>query len=226
MTESRKHSQHGPWARWVRQAVIALGLSALLVLSFHSASFSFRGNSNGSARHDHPVTAAASVTDSMTIDAQIGASLPILPSAAASTKPQPGRPDPADPANRQQTSLEAAAGNEHPIKSAPTPQGPPPQLRGPIPPSKVFPGGTTNIGGCLAEYGDNGQCLPVVPPSHTRHIRDAGSAGNTPNATEHRWSCGEVRKYFRAGLAVRQAGIDPQGLDTNGDGRACGPADR
>lgn len=226
MTEPRRHSQRGQWARWVRQAVIALGLSALLLLSFHSASFSFRDDSNGPAGHDHPVAAVASVTDSLTNDAQMRASLPITSSAAATTKPQPGRPDTADPANRQQISLEAAAGNEHPIKSPPSPQGPPPQLRGAIPPSQVFPGGTTNIGGCLAEYGENGQCLPVVPPSHTRHIRDAASAGNNPSATEHRWSCGEVRKYFRAGLAVRQAGIDPQGLDTNGDGRACGPADR
>jgi hypothetical protein len=52
------------------------------------------------------------------------------------------------------------------------------------------------------------------------------AAGGNPNSMEHRWSCGELRKYFKDGVPVRQKGTDPQSLDTNGDGKACSAGDR
>ncbi|WP_427174942.1 hypothetical protein [Arthrobacter sp. 92] len=35
----------------------------------------------------------------------------------------------------------------------------------------------------------------------------------------------EVREYFKDGLIVRKPNVDPQNLDTNKDGPACGPGD-
>lgn len=80
-------------------------------------------------------------------------------------------------------------------------------------------------GGCLAEYGETGQCLPAVPPSLAKHVRDMEKAGQDVSSMPHHWDCAEVRTVFPEGIAVRQAGVDPQGLDTDGDGTACGPGD-
>lgn len=94
---------------------------------------------------------------------------------------------------------------------------------------KVTPGtilgATTSLGGCLRPYGDAGQCLPSVPPSLARHVQEMKDAGLDPASMPHTWSCGEVRKYFKNGVSVRQTGVDPQELDANEDGIACGPGD-
>lgn len=86
-------------------------------------------------------------------------------------------------------------------------------------------GASPSPGGCLPEYGDDGQCLPTVPPSLSRHIKDMADAGLDTASMPHDWTCSEVRQYFRDGLTVRSAGVDPQALDSNADGMACGPAD-
>ncbi|GLI25901.1 hypothetical protein ARHIZOSPH14_01430 [Agromyces rhizosphaerae] len=80
--------------------------------------------------------------------------------------------------------------------------------------------GDTGYGGCLVEYGENGQCLPTIPPSLTGHVSEMLEAGLDPSDMYHPWTCTEVREYFPDGIAVRQ-GVDPQGLDPDGDGTAC-----
>jgi hypothetical protein len=97
--------------------------------------------------------------------------------------------------------------------------------RGAIDPGQVLSDGNLSLGGCLPQYGAAGQCLPAVPPSLSRHLRDMKDAGLDPASMPHPWSCGEVREYFKKGLPVRQPNVDPQKLDANKDGVACGPAD-
>jgi hypothetical protein len=97
--------------------------------------------------------------------------------------------------------------------------------RGAIDPGQVLSDGNLSLGGCLPQYGAAGQCLPAVPPSLSRHLRDMKDAGLDPTSMPHPWSCGEVREYFKKGLPVRQPNVDPQKLDANKDGVACGPAD-
>lgn len=82
-----------------------------------------------------------------------------------------------------------------------------------------------DLGGCRTEYGVAGQCLTVVPPSFAEHAADMRAAGLGPAAMSHPWSCTEVRTLFPDGIAVRAPGIDPLGLDADGDGLGCGPAD-
>jgi hypothetical protein len=82
-----------------------------------------------------------------------------------------------------------------------------------------------SLGGCLKEYGDAGQCLTVVPPSLAEHIQQMKDAGLDPASMPHNWSCAEVRVYFPKGITVRQPGVDPQHLDANRDGTACGAGD-
>jgi hypothetical protein len=50
-------------------------------------------------------------------------------------------------------------------------------------------------------------------------------AGIDPSTMSHDWSCAELRTYFPTGIAVREPGVDPAHLDTDGDGVACGPND-
>lgn len=95
---------------------------------------------------------------------------------------------------------------------------------GKVAPGAVL-GATTSLGGCLREYGDAGQCLPSVPPSLAGHLQEMKEAGLDPASMPHTWTCGEVRKYFKSGVPVRQAGVDPQKLDVNADGIACGSGD-
>lgn len=97
--------------------------------------------------------------------------------------------------------------------------------RGPIDPAEVKGGSDATLGGCLVEYGANGQCLPVIPPSAADHAQQMRASGLDPLQMAHPWDCSEVREMFSAGLDVRQEGVDPQKLDTNGDGTACGPGD-
>lgn len=223
MTEPRRP---GRPARWARNGFITMGLTALLALSYHSA---VGASPNTATEHaGHALPAVASEQRPLSSQVQQRPGLPELPPAADNGAAQPGPADAAHPGNRQQVSLEEAAGREHPIGSAGqgAPQGPPPQLREPVLPSQVLESGATGFGGCLQEYGENGQCVPVVPPSLGQHVRDMKAAGGNPNSMEHRWSCGELRKYFKDGVPVRQKGTDPQSLDTNGDGKACSAGDR
>jgi hypothetical protein len=67
-------------------------------------------------------------------------------------------------------------------------------------------------GGCVTGYGDPGQCLPVVPPSHAAH----GMVGT--------WTCRETRTIFVKGIKV-DPGKDTLKLDSNKDGVACGEGD-
>lgn len=97
--------------------------------------------------------------------------------------------------------------------------------RGPVDPNQVLTDVSEGLGGCLIEYGADGQCLPGVPPSMGAHIKQMRDAGMDPSTMPHSWACREARIYFPKGIAVRQAGIDPQRLDTNGDGTACGTGD-
>lgn len=96
-----------------------------------------------------------------------------------------------------------------------------PGARGPIDPAALLSG--DSFGGCLIEYGDNGQCLTVYPPSEAGHVQDMLDAGEDPALMEHDWTCGELVRYFPEGITVRQPGIDPQGLDDDLDGTACEP---
>jgi hypothetical protein len=74
----------------------------------------------------------------------------------------------------------------------------------------------SNRGGCLPDYGRQGQCLPAVPPSHAQHAdHDMTSA----------WTCAEVRAGFPQGIALTKRGVDPLNLDRDGNGIACSPRD-
>jgi hypothetical protein len=97
--------------------------------------------------------------------------------------------------------------------------------RGAIDPASVLADGQLSLGGCLPEYGAAGQCLPAVPPSMSAHLQDMKAAGLDPASMKHSWSCDEVNRYFHSGLPLRTSAVDPQRLDTNNDGVACGPGD-
>lgn len=97
--------------------------------------------------------------------------------------------------------------------------------RGPVDPADVLSGASMSLGGCLPQYGAPGQCLPAVPPSLSQHLKEMKDAGRDPGSMPHSWICPEVRTYFKDGLPVRRAHVDPQKLDANRDGVACGPAD-
>lgn len=73
--------------------------------------------------------------------------------------------------------------------------------------------GSGDGAGCLGNYGEPGQCVPIIPPSHEGHT----------GHTEHQWTCSEMRTLFPQGVKV--VGGDPQNLDTNGDRIACGKGD-
>ncbi|MGG7652443.1 MULTISPECIES: hypothetical protein [Kocuria] len=96
--------------------------------------------------------------------------------------------------------------------------------RADVAPDKVHDADTAP-GGCLAEYGEAGQCLPTVPPSLAKHVRDMEKAGQDVSSMPHHWDCEEVRTFFPDGIVVRQAGVDPQGLDVDEDGTACSAGD-
>lgn len=199
MTRPQRRNFSGSIAGWARTVFISLGVTALLALSYSSV---VDRAATTADRHEHVTAELASAH-------------------------RPEAPDPADPANTKQTSLIEAAGREVPgpgSERPSVPQGPPPVLRGKVVPSDVLERGA-NLGGCLDEYGDNGQCLPVVPPSLAEHVQKMKNAGADPQAMAHEWSCAEVRKYFQNGVQVRQGGVDPQNLDANGDGTACGAGD-
>ena len=97
--------------------------------------------------------------------------------------------------------------------------------RGPVDPAAVLSDPSLSLGGCLPQYGSDGQCLPAIPPSMSRHLKEMKDAGLDPESMPHSWTCSEVRTYFKSGLSVRKAHVDPQKLDANHDGVACGAAD-
>ena len=97
--------------------------------------------------------------------------------------------------------------------------------RGPIAPPKKVKDKLTLAGGCVSEYGAAGQCLPAVPPSASAHVAKMVKAGIDPSTMTHKWQCSEVRILFKDGLIVRQASLDPQGLDRDADGVACSARD-
>ena len=86
-------------------------------------------------------------------------------------------------------------------------------------------GVSDNLGGCLEDYGNPGQCLPTVPPSQAAHVQDMVDAGLDPETMEHDWSCTEVRLSFPTGIALRDPASDPQRLDRDRDGVGCDPDD-
>lgn len=95
----------------------------------------------------------------------------------------------------------------------------------PVNPAAVLSGATHSLGCCPPEYGADAQSLPAIPPSMSRHLKELTDAGLDPTSMPHPWTCAEVRSYFKNGIAVREARIDPQKLDTYQEGVACGPPD-
>jgi hypothetical protein len=89
-------------------------------------------------------------------------------------------------------------------------------------PAPTFDPGSGPTGGCVLGYGENGQCLTVVPPSHAEH---PDHHDGTDISTF--WTCSEVTQYFADGIVVNGAAknVDRLGLDSNNDGVACGPGD-
>ncbi|MDP9394679.1 MAG: hypothetical protein M3Q27_10725, partial [Actinomycetota bacterium] len=80
----------------------------------------------------------------------------------------------------------------------------------------------SRAGGCAVGYGRGAACLPALPPEHPGH-----SAG-TPRI----WTCSQVRDLLPQGIAVNRpqdgtapAGVDPLGLDSDGDLVACDTGD-
>lgn len=153
------------------------------------------------------------------------------PGASPSGETAKGQPakSPADggsaAANSPQRSLKDAADEPNGLAAHPKAPNPAPSPRGTVDPSQVLDTASQSLGGCLKEYGDAGQCLSVVPPSLAEHVQQMKNAGLDPTSMPHDWTCTEVRVYFPQGITVRQAGVDPQHLDHNGDGIACGVGD-
>ena len=231
--------------------VLVLGLAVLWTGMAMSAGQNPSGpQSSATAGHGHGAAAAGTdpfVPDPSGVDeagaGQHGAGdgtaqngLPAGESAAAegipAILPDDLEPDPSKPANSPQRSLVDAAAQqpaagvprlEQGRESADRTAGL--SERSPVAPTDALGDAAQGLGGCLQEYGAAGQCLPTVPPSLSTHLQQMKDAGLDPASMAHPWSCAEVRQYFPEGLAVRVAGADPQRLDLNADGTACGAAD-
>jgi hypothetical protein len=121
-----------------------------------------------------------------------------------------------DPASQRQTSLlEAASRDNRPVaKDLVLGDGTP---RKAVEATRDMP--AVGNKGCVPQYGKEGQCLPLVPPSQTAH---AGHVA--PQQLTRLWTCSEVRTLFPDGLPLGEA--DPLNLDTNKDRIACGAGDR
>jgi hypothetical protein len=116
-----------------------------------------------------------------------------------------------------QTSLADAASQAHGIGARRLASGLDGASRPDTDPTQVVGDTEAKIGGCETAYGKPGQCLPEVPPSQAEHV----AMGHM----QPHWECGEVRTMFAKGLKLRAKGVDPLGLDRNGDGTACGKGD-
>ncbi|KQR68477.1 hypothetical protein ASF98_07460 [Arthrobacter sp. Leaf337] len=154
----------------------------------------------------------------------------VLPESARNDSTAAGRADEAPGlGNRAEVSLSEAAGAEVGPAAGARRDGRDRSSglaeQAAVDPAAVLGSGDVSLGGCLPQYGADGQCLPAVPPSQSQHLQDMKSAGMDPGSMAHDWNCAEVREYFPNGIVVRQEGVDPQKLDPNDDGMACGPAD-
>ncbi|PLC13198.1 hypothetical protein AUQ48_14475 [Kocuria flava] len=145
-----------------------------------------------------------------------------LAGAAGSASSSPGREQ--GPAEQARGGLERAASARHEQYRGPVDRTAGLPERTAVDPAEVLSEATAP-GGCVPEYGADGQCLPAVPPSLVQHVQDMEQAGLDPSTMPHHWSCAELRTVFPEGITVRQQGKDPQELDGNGDGTACGPGD-
>ena len=116
-----------------------------------------------------------------------------------------------------QTSLSDAASQPHGIGARRLASGLDGSSRPDTDPREVVGDAATKSGGCIVAYGAPGQCLPEVPPSQAEHV----AMGHM----QPHWDCVEVRTMFHKGLKVRVKGVDPLGLDTNHDGKACAKGD-
>lgn len=128
-------------------------------------------------------------------------------------------PDDASAGNVPQTTLAEAAAAAHEVRSRAEGLGAP---RAPIDPADVLTARTAP-GGCHPAYGADGQCLPAIPPSLAGHIAQMQAAGLDVSSMPHHWTCGELTTLFSEGIAVRVPGVDPDGIDHDGDGFACEP---
>lgn len=80
---------------------------------------------------------------------------------------------------------------------------------------------TAMAGGCVPDYGKDGQCLPPVPPRLV--AEHAGHRGMDPLSMAMFYTCEDVLDLIPDGLVTSE---DPLGLDTNDDGIACGKGDK
>lgn len=79
---------------------------------------------------------------------------------------------------------------------------------------------TAMAGGCVPGYGAGGVCLPPVPPRLAKE--HAGHAGMSGMEMAAFYNCNDVRDLIPRGIETVG---DPLGLDSNGDGIACGKGD-
>jgi hypothetical protein len=79
---------------------------------------------------------------------------------------------------------------------------------------------TSLAGGCVPDYGTEGECLPPIPPRLA--AKHAGHVGMDPLEMAMLYNCADVRALVPNGLATDE---DPLGLDSNEDGIACGKGD-
>lgn len=199
------------------------------------------GAPSGGHRGHGPGAAPTSVTSPAASPTGSAAAAPIRPTPA-STSPVPAAGDPGTPAaNRRQASLADAAGGAlsaigpaaaaaPPARRWVTPDAPrvndgtKKQAAGltlrpadRVDPTEILPEhGLAN--GCATGYGRGVACLPQTPPSHAGH-------GSDEDMSVY-WTCAEARPLLPEGIAVDTPGADRLGLDSNGDGIACGPGDR
>jgi hypothetical protein len=211
-----------------RSSTVGMAILAALTVAAGVYFLVLGGTSPGKSS---PNVAAGGVADAKVTAAKAGPlAMPgmTMTSSSVSGSASAGGPASTEPtvdaANRSQQGLAAAAGQ--PVGAGV--QKPAAGLTGsnqPVQPSDVLKNAEVKFGGCLKEYGKTGQCLPLYPPSMADHVQQMIAEGQDPSKMQMFWSCAELRGYFPQGILVRVAGVDPQGLDTNGNGTGCDPAD-
>lgn len=221
-TEQRAPRWRRTTAAFALTAILGLGLTAL-VPSLGAAGTT-TAHSHGALSTSTTLESAAAGSTSAPATSAGTTAVRATPTA----KPKKDTPIPASAVVKStlgggpETSLKSAAtAADAPARKAKPLKG----KRGDVDAAALLAESPTDLGGCLTEYGDAGQCLPVVPPSESAHVQAMVAAGLDPASMPHQWKCKEVRTYFRDGLAVRVAGVDPQKLDRDADGVACGPKD-
>lgn len=202
-----------------RRLVVAVVALALIGIALGALFASPRGSHDTS-----PIAGPSSIHEHPAAETPGPVETPPGPVESA-VPPVPLDPDAGGPGavgSSDETSLESAAGSGTADDRDPA-QLPPP--RAPIAPDQALGVGPAPLGGCLEAYGDDGQCLPAVPPSLAEHVQQMLDAGIDPSTMPHEWTCTELRRYFADGIRVRVAGVDPHRLDRTGDQLACGPDD-